>query len=415
MKYHLALLARRGMKIPLVRFASSSTPNFDWEDALNLDSSLTSEEKQLKNAFRDFCQKSLLPRVLDSNRNAVYEKEVLKDLAAMGALGCTIGAYGCADVSQVGYGLIAREVERVDSAYRSALSVQSSLVMHAINAYGTSEQKEQYLPRLATAELVGSFGLTEPNAGSDPGSMETRAKSKPESKSYVLNGTKTWITNAPVADIFVIWAKCDDKRIRGFIVERNMPGLSTAAIPGKMSLRASSTGSVFMDNCVVPENNLLSGVEGLAGPFGCLNHARYGIAWGALGAAEACLSIARSYCLDRKQFGKPLAGTQLVQKKLCDMLTEISIGLTACLQVGRLKDKGLATPEMVSLIKRNSTGKALEIARLARDTLGGNGISDEYHVIRHLVNLETVNTYEGTHDIHALILGRAITGLQAFK
>ncbi|XP_050537411.1 glutaryl-CoA dehydrogenase, mitochondrial [Daktulosphaira vitifoliae] len=415
MKNQLLVSIKRSTRLASVRLASSSTTKFDWEDALNLDKSLTSEEVLLKNTFRDFCQKALLPRILKSNRNAVYEREVLKDMASMGALGCTIGAYGCTKVSEVGYGLIAREVERVDSAYRSALSVQSSLVMHAINAYGTNEQKEQYLPRLATAELVGSFGLTEPNAGSDPGIMETKAIYKSDKKSYVLNGTKTWITNAPIADVFIIWAKCEDKRIRGFIIDREMSGISTAAIPGKMSLRASSTGTIFMDNCIVPESNLLSSVEGLAGPFGCLNHARYGIAWGSLGAAEACLSISRSYCLDRIQFGKPLAGTQLIQKKLADMVTEISIGLAACLQVGRLKDQGLASPEMISLIKRNSTGKALEIARMARDMLGGNGISDEYHIIRHLVNLESVITYEGTHDIHALILGRAITGLQAFK
>ncbi|XP_025410341.1 glutaryl-CoA dehydrogenase, mitochondrial [Sipha flava] len=394
---------------------ASSTASFDWEDALNLDHNLTSEERQLKTSFRDFCQKALMPRILNSNRNGVYEKEVLKDMAAMGALGCTIGEYGCVKVSQVGYGLIAREVERVDSAYRSALSVQSSLVMHAIHAYGTDDQKERYLPQLATADLVGSFCLTEPNAGSDIGTMESKAKYDSETKSYTLNGAKTWITNAPVADVFIVWARCEDGRVRGFVVEKGTPGLTTAVIPGKLSLRASSTGSVYMDNCVVPEDSLLPGVVGMGGPFGCLNHARYGIAWGAFGAAEACLSVSRSYCLDRKQFGKPLAATQLIQKKYADMVTEISIGLLACLQVGRLKEQGLATPEMISLIKRNSTGKALDIARLARDTLGGNGISDEYHVIRHLINLETVNTYEGTYDIHGLVLGRAITGLQSFK
>uniref|UniRef100_A0A2S2NMY8 glutaryl-CoA dehydrogenase (ETF) n=1 Tax=Schizaphis graminum TaxID=13262 RepID=A0A2S2NMY8_SCHGA len=414
MQNSMSMILRHCLQRRCVHYASN-VPSFDWEDALNLDHNLTDEERQLKTSFRDFCQKELMPRILKSNRDGVYEKEILKDMASMGALGCTIGAYGCTKVSQVGYGLIAREVERVDSAYRSALSVQSSLVMHAINAYGTEEQRERYLPRLATADLVGSFCLTEPNAGSDIGTMESKARYDSDTKSYVLNGSKMWITNAPVADVFVVWARCDDGRVRGFIVERGTVGLSTAVIPGKMSLRASSTGSVYMDNCVVPEDSLLPGVSGMGGPFGCLNHARYGIAWGAFGAAEACLSVSRSYCLDRKQFGKPLAATQLIQKKYADMVTEISIGLLACLQVGRLKEQGLVTPEMISLIKRNSTGKALDIARWARDTLGGNGISDEYHVIRHLINLETVNTYEGTYDVHGLVLGRAITGIQAFK
>ncbi|CAI6367721.1 unnamed protein product [Macrosiphum euphorbiae] len=414
MQNSTSMVLRHYLRRRCVRYASSAS-SFDWEDALNLDHNLTDDERQLKSSFRDFCQKALMPRILKSNRDAVYEKEVLKDMASMGALGCTIGAYGCTKVSQVGYGLIAREVERVDSAYRSALSVQSSLVMHAIHAYGTEEQRERYLPRLASADLVGSFCLTEPNAGSDIGTMESKAKYDSDTKSYILNGAKTWITNAPVADVFVVWARCDDGRVRGFVVERGTAGLSTAVIPGKMSLRASSTGSVYMDNCVVPEDSLLPGATGMGGPFGCLNHARYGIAWGAFGAAEACLSVSRAYCLDRKQFGKPLAATQLIQKKYADMVTEISIGLLACLQVGRLKEQGLALPEMISLIKRNSTGKSLDIARWARDTLGGNGISDEYHVIRHLINLETVHTYEGTYDVHGLILGRAITGIQAFK
>ncbi|XP_060537169.1 glutaryl-CoA dehydrogenase, mitochondrial isoform X2 [Cylas formicarius] len=338
------------------------------------------------------------------------------EFGEMGALGCTIKEYGCAGVSNVAYGLLTREVERVDSAYRSALSVQSSLAMGAIYMYGSEEQKQQYLPRMASGELIGCFGLTEPNYGSDISNMETRAKYNVNGKSYILNGSKMWITNSPVADILIVWAKCDDSKIRGFIINRkdHGKGLSTPKINGKFSLRASTTGLILMDHVEIPEDHLLPNVVGIKGAFGCLNNARYGIAWGCLGAAEDCLTVARQYALDRKQFNRPLAATQLMQKKLADMVTEISLGLTACLHVGRLKDKNLHTPEMISLLKRNNAGKALEIARKARDMLGGNGIQDEYHIIRHVMNLEAVNTYEGTHDVHALILGRAITGLAAF-
>lgn len=364
----------------------------------------------------------------------------MTELGQLGALGCTLKGYGCANVSNVAYGLLNREIEKIDSAYRSALSVQSSLCMGAIYDYGSDKQKEKYLPNmgkllfidndfflkikffflgfffLAKGELIGCFGLTEPNHGSDPGSMETKAKYDSKTKTYTLSGSKTWITNAPLADVLIVWAKTEDGKVRGFLIDRkeNSKGLSTPKIEGKFSLRASITGMILMDDVVIPEENLMPNVEGLKGPFGCLNNARYGISWGALGAAESCLSIARQYTLDRKQFNRPLAANQLIQKKMADMLTEINLGLFACLQVGRLKDKKLHTPEMISLLKRNNVGKSLDIARMARDMLGGNGISDEYHVIRHVVNLETVNTYEGTHDIHALILGRAITGIQAF-
>ncbi|KAG8238625.1 hypothetical protein J437_LFUL018458 [Ladona fulva] len=375
----------------------TSKAQFSWEDPLNLESQITQEEIIVRDSFRTYCQEQLMPRVLRANRDEVFHREIMSEMGSLGVLGCTIPSYGCAGVSSVAYGLLAREVERVDSGYRSAMSVQSSLVMHPIYAYGTEEQKLRYLPKLAKGELVGCFGLTEPNHGSDPGGMETRAK----------------ITNSPIADLCIVWAKCDGK-IRGFIVERSFKGLSTPKIEGKFSLRASVTGMILMDEVPVPEENLLPNVEGLKGPFGCLNNARYGIGWGALGAAEFCLAAARQYTLERKQFKRPLAANQLIQKKMADMITEIAIGLQACLQVGRLKDENKATPEMISLIKRNSCGKALEIARNARDMLGGNGISDEYHIIRHVMNLEAVNTYEGTHDIHALILGRAITGLQAF-
>ncbi|NXC44991.1 GCDH protein, partial [Penelope pileata] len=356
----------------------------------------------------------------------VFDREIVNEMGALGLLGPTIQGYGCAGTTSVGYGLVTRELERVDSSYRSALSVQaylyrsvlsvqSSLVMHPILAYGTPAQRDRFLPALARGEMLGCFGLTEPNHGSDPGSMETRARYDKGTKSYRLRGTKTWITNAPVADVCVVWAVCEeDRQIRGFLLERGTAGLSTPKIEGKFSLRASATGMIVMDDVEVPEENLLPHATGLSGPFGCLTHARYGIAWGALGAAEACLETARQYTLDRKQFGVPLARNQLVQKKLADMVTEIALGLHACLRLGRLKDEGRAAPEMVSMLKRNSCGKALEIARQARDMLGGNGVCDEYHVIRHLMNLEAVNTYEGTHDIHALILGRAITGIQAF-
>lgn len=349
-----------------------------------------------------------------ANRHEVFDQEIMTEMGSLGVLGCTIQGYGCAGVSSVAYGLIARECERVDSSYRSAMSVQSSLVMHPINTFGSDEQKEKYLPKLAQGKLIGCFGLTEPNHGSDPGGMETRAKHNPAGNSFILNGNKSWITNSPIADVFIVWANCEDKRIRGFILEKGMKGLSAPKIEGKFSLRASTTGQIVMEDVEVPEENLLPNIDGLEGPFSCLNNARYGISWGVLGAAEFCLATARQYTLDRIQFKRPLAANQLMQKKMADMATEIGIGLQSCLHVGRLKDEGRHCPEMISLIKRNSCGKALDIARMARDMLGGNGISDEYHVIRHVMNLESVNTYEGTHDIHALILGRAITGLQAF-
>lgn len=357
-----------------------------------------------------------MPRIIKANRDEVFHKEIMTEMGGLGVLGSTIQGYGCAGTSYVTYGLLAKELERVDSSYRSAMSVQSSLVMHPINAYGTEEQRQKYLPKLAKGSLIGAFGLTEPNHGSDPGGMETRAKYDAQSKTYTLNGTKSWITNSPIADVFIIWAKsdADNNKIRGFILERGMKGLTTPKIEGKFSLRASVTGQIAMEDVIVPAENLLPKAFGLGGPFGCLNNARYGIAWGVLGAAEFCFHTARQYSLDRLQFKRPLAMNQLVQKKLADMATEISLGQGVCLQVGRLKDQGRAIPEMVSLIKRNNCGKALDIARTARDMLGGNGISDEYHVIRHAMNLEAVNTYEGTHDIHALILGRAITGHQAF-
>lgn len=387
---------------------------FNWQDPLNLESCLTEEEVIVRDQFRDYCQEKLMPRILMANRHETFDKDIMKEMGSLGVLGCTIQGYGCAGVSSVAYGLIAREVERVDSSYRSAMSVQSSLVMHPINAYGTEEQKQKYLPKLARGELIGCFGLTEPNHGSDPGGMETKAKHNPAGNSYILNGSKCWITNSPIADVFVVWAKCEDGKVRGFILEKGMKGLSAPKIEGKFSLRASVTGEIFMEDVEVPEENLLQNVEGLEGPFGCLNNARYGISWGVLGAAEFCLATARQYTLDRHQFKRPLAANQLMQKKMADMTTEIGIGLQSCLHVGRLKDQGTWCPEMISMIKRNSCGKALDIARMARDMLGGNGISDEYHVIRHVMNLESVNTYEGTHDIHALILGRAITGIQAF-
>jgi len=390
---------------------------FDWRDPLLLETQLTEDEVMLRDAFRAYCQDKLMPRIIKANRNEEYNPEMMRELGELGVLGSTIPGYGCAGASYVAYGLLAREIERVDSAYRSTMSVQSSLVMWPIYEYGTEEQRQKFIPRLATGELIGAFGLTEPNHGSNPGGMETNAKYNPSSKTYTLNGCKTWITNSPLADVFVVWAKSDahNNRIKGFIIERGSKGLTTPYIPGKFSLRAGATGQIFMDDVEIPEENLLPNAAGLGGPFGCLNNARYGIAWGALGAAEACLEQARQYTLDRIQFGKPLAQNQLMQKKMADHMTEIAIGLQACLQVGRLKDEGQATPEMISLIKRNSCGKALDIARQARDMLGGNGICDEYHIIRHVMNLEAVNTYEGTHDIHALILGRAMTGLQAFQ
>ncbi|CAK1580191.1 unnamed protein product [Parnassius mnemosyne] len=396
--------------------SNNAKVRFNWEDPLDLDGQLHEDEKAVRDTFKDYCNEKLMPRIVEANRKEVFDREIYKEMGELGALGCTIKGYGCAGVSYVTYGLITRALDGVDSAYRSAMSVQSSLAMGAIYMYGTEEQKQKFLPRMAKGELIGCFGLTEPNFGSDAGGLVTKAKYDSKSKSFILSGSKTWITNSPIADVLIIWAKDEEKNVRGFIVERAQvsKGLDTPRIDGKFSLRASATGMILLDEVAIPEENLLPNVVGLKGPFGCLNNARYGIAWGALGAAETCLRIARQYTLDRKQFGRPLASNQLIQKKMADMITEISIGYQACLQVGRLKDKDLAAPEMISLIKRNSCGKALEIARVARDMLGGNGVSDEYHVIRHVMNLEAVNTYEGTHDIHSLILGRAITGIAAF-
>ncbi|MDO9460331.1 MAG: acyl-CoA dehydrogenase [Alphaproteobacteria bacterium] len=395
--------------------ANDNKVHFQWDDPFQLADQLTEEERMIRDAAAAFAEERLMPGIVQANRHETFDRAIFRDMGAAGLLGSTITGYGCAGVNYVSYGIVAREIERADSAYRSCMSVQSSLVMHPIHAYGTEEQREKYLPKLATGEWVGCFGLTEPDHGSDPGSMITRARKV--NGGYSLSGAKMWITSAPIADIFVIWAKSEahNNDIKGFILERGMKGLSTDKIEGKFSLRASPTGSISMDEVFVPEENLLPNVAGLKGPFGCLNNARYGIAWGALGAAEFCWHAARQYTLDRKQFGRPLAANQLIQKKLADMQTEIFIGLQSCLRVGRLKDKGQATPEMISLIKRNSCGKALDIARAARDMHGGNGVSDEYHVIRHAMNLEAVNTYEGTHDVHALILGRAITGIAAFS
>ena len=389
--------------------------HFNWDDPLLLEQQLTDEERQIRDAAHDYCQEKLQPRVLSAFREERFDREIMSEMGALGLLGATVSPeYGGSGVNHVSYGLIAREVERVDSGYRSAMSVQSSLVMYPIEAYGSEEQKHKYLPKLASGELVGCFGLTEPDHGSDPGSMITRAAKV--DGGYSLTGAKIWITNSPIADIAVVWAKsaAHDNQIKGFIVERGTKGFSTPKIEGKVSLRASVTGEIVLDNAFVPEENLLPNVSGLKGPFGCLNKARFGIAWGVMGTAEFCWHAARQYTLDRKQFGRPLAANQLVQKKLADMQTEITLGLQAALQVGRLMDSGNWAPEMVSLIKRNNCGKALDIARQSRDMHGGNGVSDEYGVIRHMVNLESVNTYEGTHDIHALILGRAQTGIQAF-
>lgn len=390
---------------------------FDWEDPLNLEGQLHDDEKSIRDSFRAYCNEKLLPRIIEANRNEVFDRAIYKELGELGALGCTIKGYGCAGVSSITYGLLTRELDGVDSAYRSAMSVQSSLAMGSIYMYGSEEQKEKYLPRMATGELVGCFGLTEPNFGSDAGGLVTRAKYDAKNKTYLLSGSKTWITNSPIADILIVWAKNDENKVRGFIVERSQvkKGLDTPKINGKFSLRASATGMILLDEVAIPEDNLLPNVVGLKGPFGCLNNARYGIAWGALGAAETCLRIARQYTLDRKQFGRPLAANQIIQKKMADMMTEIALGYQGCLRVGRLKDEDKAAPEMISLLKRNNCGKALDIARTARDMLGGNGVSDEYHIIRHVLNLEAVNTYEGTHDIHALILGRGITGIPAFS
>ncbi|MDH3689685.1 MAG: acyl-CoA dehydrogenase [Gammaproteobacteria bacterium] len=394
------------------RVAKPTKSAFQWEDPLLLEEQLTDEERMVRDSVRKYCQDRLMPRILEANRHEHFDRKILNEMGELGMLGSTIEGYGCAGMSYVCYGLIAREIERVDSGYRSAMSVQSSLVMYPIHAYGTETQREKYLPKLATGELVGCFGLTEPDHGSDPGGMKARAHKV--DGGYLLSGSKMWISNSPIADVFVIWAKDDDGVIRGFILERGMQGVTTPKIEGKFSLRASTTGEVVMDEVFVPEANALPNVSGLKGPFGCLNRARYGIAWGTMGAAEFCWHAARNYTLERKQFGRPLAANQLIQKKLADMQTEITLGLQACLRLGRMFDEGLAAPEAISLLKRNNCGKALDIARQARDIHGGNGVSDEFHVIRHVMNLEAVNTYEGTHDVHALILGRAQTGIQAF-
>lgn len=386
---------------------------FDFRDVLNLESRLTEDEIMVRDVFRDYCTEKLMPRVTEANRHEIFHREIMNEMGELGVLGPTIQGYGCSGVSYVAYGLIARECERVDSSYRSAMSVQSSLVMYPIWDFGSEEQRLKYLPKLATGELVGCFGLTEPNHGSDPAHMETRAKYDPEAKVWILNGSKNWITNSPIADVFIIWAQTEGG-LRGFILEKGMPGLSAPKIEGKFSLRASTTGMIFMDDVVVGEEQMLPNVKGFKGPFSCLNNARMGIAWGALGAAEFCVEQARRYTLDRKQFGRPLAANQLIQKKLADATTEITLGLHSCLQLGRLKEEGKLVPEMISMLKRNNCGKSLDIARQCRDMLGGNGVSDEYHIIRHVMNLEAVNTYEGTHDIHALILGRGITGIPAF-
>ena len=391
---------------------SQSLTNFNWQDSMFLESQLSGEEKLIRDTAHDYCQEHLAPRVLMANRNETFDRNIFTELGELGLLGPTLPTkYGGSEVNSVSYGLIAREIERIDSGYRSAMSVQSSLVIHPIYSYGTEEQKSKYLPKLLSGEMVGCFGLTEPNSGSDPASMSTRAK-KVEG-GYRINGNKMWITNSPIADVFVVWAKLDDQ-VRGFILEKDMDGLSAPKIEGKFSLRTSITGEIVMDNVFVPNENFFPDICGLAGPFGCLNKARYGIAWGALGAAEFCYQSARNYTLERKQFNRPLASNQLIQKKLADMLTEISIGLQGCLQMGRLMDNDHCPVELISMMKRNSCGKALNIARSARDMHGAYGIADEYHIIRHMMNLETVNTYEGTHDVHALILGRAITGIQAF-
>ena len=395
--------------------AKDAEAKFKWDDALLLDDQLTEDERMIRDTARAYAQEKLLPRVNDAYLNEKTDREIFNEMGALGLIGVTLPEeYGCADASYVAYGLIAREIERVDSGYRSMNSVQSSLVMYPIYAYGTEEQRKKYLPKLATGEWVGCFGLTEPDAGSDPGGMKTRAEKVADG--YRLTGSKMWISNAPIADVFVVWAKsaAHDNQIKGFVLEKGMKGLTAPKVGGKLSLRASITGEIVLDGVVVPESALLPNVSGLRGPFGCLNRARYGIAWGVMGAAEDCMHRARQYTLDRKQFNRPLAATQLVQKKLADMETEITLGLQGVLRVGRLFDDGKMAPEMISIMKRNNCGKALDIARMARDMHGGNGIQIEYHVMRHAANLETVNTYEGTHDVHALILGRAITGIQAF-
>ena len=397
---------------PITNTRTNVSPSFDWEDPFLLRDQLTDEERMVTDTARQFFEKELMPNIVEANRNEHFDRNIMRQMGEMGLLGVTIEGYDCAGMSSVAYGLIAKEIEAVDSGYRSAMSVQSSLVMHPIYEYGTDEQKEKFLPKLASGEYVGCFGLTEPDSGSDPASMSTRARKV--DGGYEMTGSKMWITNSPIADVFVVWAKDDEGIIRGFILEKGMKGLSAPKIEGKFSLRASVTGEIVMDKVFVPEENAFPDIRGLKGPFGCLNKARYGIAWGSMGAAEFCWKASRQYTLDRKQFGRPLAATQLVQLKLANMQTEITLGLQAALRVGRLMDEDNAAPEMISLIKRNNCGKALDVARVARDMHGGNGISDEYHIIRHVMNLEAVNTYEGTHDIHALILGRAQTGIQAF-
>jgi glutaryl-CoA dehydrogenase len=386
--------------------------DFIYDDPLQLEYDLSEEERFIRDSARSFAREQLMPGIIEANRHEKFDPNIMKEMGKLGFLGSTIEGYGCAGVNHVAYGLIAREIEWVDSGYRSALSVQSSLVMHPIYTFGTEEQKQKYIPKLATGELIGCFGLTEPDHGSDPSGMKSHAKKT--DGGFILNGSKLWITNAPIADVFVVWTNTEEGKTRGFILERGMKGLSASKIDGKFSLRASDTGGFSMNDVFVPDENVLD-VVGMKGPFSCLNKARYGIGWGALGAAEFCYQAARNYTLEREQFGRPLAANQLIQKKLADMATDISLGLQGCLKVGRLMDDGTQCNEMISLIKRNSAGKALEIARIARDMHGGNGIADEYHIIRHVMNLESVNTYEGTHDIHALILGRAITGIQAFS
>ena len=391
----------------------TTQPAFQWDDPLLLNDQLTDDERMVRDSAHAFCQEKLMPRILMAHRHEKFDREIMNEMGAMGFLGSTLEGYGCAGVNYVSYGLIAREVERVDSGYRSAMGVQSSLVMYPIFAFGSEAQKKKYLPRMASGEWIGCFGLTEPDHGSDPSGMLSRGKRT--DGGFILNGAKTWISNAPVADVFLVWAKDDDGTVRGFLLDKGMPGLSVMKIEGKFSLRASITGQVIMDQVFVPAENVLPGVSGLKGPMSCLNKGRFGIAWGALGAAEFCWHASRNYTLERKQFGRPLAANQLIQLKLADMQNEITLGLQALLRLAHLMDEGRATPEMVSLLKRNNCGKALDIARTARDMHGGNGISDEFHVIRHMMNLEAVNTYEGTHDIHALILGRAQTGIPAFN
>ncbi|MCP5327821.1 MAG: acyl-CoA dehydrogenase [Sinobacteraceae bacterium] len=386
---------------------------FRWDDPFHIASQLSDDERAVQAEIQSFAQRRLMPGVVDANRREIFDRSIFKELGSLGLLGATLQGYGCAGVNYVCYGLIGRELERVDSAYRSAVSVQSSLVMYPIHEFGSDEQRQHYLPKLASGDWVGCFGLTEPDHGSDPGSMRTRARET--AGGYRISGGKNWITNAPIADVLLVWAKCDDDRIRGFLIDRDTKGVHTPRIEGKFSLRASITGSIGLDDVFVPQDRVLPGVSGLKGPFSCLNKARLGISWGAMGAAEHCWHVARQYVLDRKQFGRPLAANQLIQKKLADMQTEIALGLLASLRVSRMVDSGEAAPEVISIVKRNNCGKALEIARVARDMLGANGISDEYHVIRHMLNLESVNTYEGTHDVHALILGRAITGISAFS